>query len=131
LLATQRLLEGAAPAGKLETATLRAYAFRAGRDTILALWSPAPRKGINPMVVALEGIRTRAWDLMGNPRGLSSNAKGEVRVPASGEPFYLRAEGITPAALLAAVRLADATRPKDEKAPTGGAADAAKRTGNE
>jgi hypothetical protein len=131
LVAAQRLLEGATPAGKLETATLRAYAFRDGRDTILALWSPAPRKGVSPMMVGLEGIRSRAWDLMGNPHGLSSNTKGEVRLPANREPLYLRAEGITPAALLAAVRQADATRSKEEKAPAIGATDAAKRTGNE
>lgn len=131
LLAAGRLLEGATPAGKVDTATLRAYAFRAGRDTILALWFPSPRNEVVPLEVGLEGIRTRAWDVMGNPRGLRVSPQGEVRVPARGEPLYLRAEGITPAALLAAVQKAETVRATAMKSAGNGAAKGAKPVGSE
>lgn len=98
-------LEGAAPAGRVETEKLKAYVFHRGDDSIVAVWSPAALTNTLELGLKLDARALRALDLMGNPRGVKSLPDG-TSVTLRNEPVYLHLRGIDAEATLDALRAA-------------------------
>ncbi len=109
-----RNLEGAVPAGRVETPTLKAYLFQRGGDTVVAAWSPTALVEPLNLDVRLSPTGASMENLLGNTRALRPVAApapapptappvGMV-LPLRNEPIYLRLRGVAPAQAAAALR---------------------------
>jgi hypothetical protein len=81
-------LEGAELVSRVETPVLKAYVFRKGTGAVIAAWAPAALDRPRELTLKIHPWRTRAFDLMGGPRGLRAGA-GAVTLGIRNEPVYL------------------------------------------
>ncbi|HEU4751492.1 MAG TPA: hypothetical protein VFU47_00190, partial [Armatimonadota bacterium] len=110
--ACARSLEGAEPAGRVETSSVKAYLFRRGGDTVVALWSPAALLQPVDLKLKLDPQRLQVQNLMGNRKGFAVE-EGAVVLGLRNEPVYLRAEKTPVPAVSAALRAALDAAPAD------------------
>jgi len=108
-------LEGAAPAGRLETPELKAYAFARGGETVVALWSPVALTGPRELEVKIHPFRLSAMNLMNNVQGIAFGA-ASARLAVRNEPLYLHVRDTAPATVLKALKAAEWTSPANSTA---------------
>ncbi len=124
--ACARILEGAGPAGRVETAALKAYVFQRRGETVVAAWSPPAFSEGRELLFRAEATQVSAVNLMGNPRGawavappapvLATTtdaarkpvplAKDHTALVVRNEPIYITFRGMAPAAVLQSLKKA-------------------------
>lgn len=112
-------LDGAAPAGRVETAALKAYVFRRGSETIVALWSPSALVTPLRLRLALDPLLVRAQTVMGNLKGIGTAGAEEQPgcvIQVRNEPVYLHVRDTPPAAVIQALKASDPP-PSKKKVP--------------
>ena len=104
-----RQLADVEPAGRVETAEVKAYLFRQGVGTLVAAWSPAALVEPVALPLKLNPFHVHAVNLMGNPAGVLSG-KGTATVQLRNDPLYIQVQDTAPAAVLRALQAAATKR---------------------
>jgi hypothetical protein len=98
-------LDGADPAGRVETSAVRAYVFGGKKQSVVALWAPGAIDGPRTLALPLSPRSIELFNLMGNPWPVRSTESG-ASLTLRDEPAYLRVRGTAPRVLLAMLKQA-------------------------